>query len=97
MYGHSADTGGQKMPVEITQAAIKKLTEPSQGNRILYDKEIPGFGVRVTSNGVVSFVLNYRVNGRERRYTIGRFPELSAKAARAEAIELRGQIREGKD
>src|SRR5262249_11057814 len=67
------------------------------GNRILYDEEIPGFGARVTSNGVISFVLNYRINGRERRYTIGRHPELTALSARDRAIQLRGKILDGID
>ena len=55
----------------ITSPLIKKLTPPSAGNRITYDEDIPGFGVRVTAAGAVSFVLNYRHEGRERRITIG--------------------------
>jgi integrase len=53
--------------------------------------------VRITAAGVVAFILNYRIVGRERRYTIGRYPELSADAARNEALELRAKIRKGVD
>jgi integrase len=57
-----------------------------------------GFGVRVTQAGAKSFVLNYRTkDGTERRYTIGRWPEWSLVAARAEAKELKGQIAKGRD
>jgi site-specific recombinase XerD len=53
--------------------------------------------VRITAAGVVAFILNYRIAGRERRYTIGRYPEWSADAARDEALELRAKIRKGLD
>jgi integrase len=85
------------MTEKITQKVIAKLRQPAKGNRIQYDKEIPGFGIRITGAGVVSFILNYRINGRERRYTIGRHPELSATAARERALQLRGRILDGHD
>src|SRR5262249_46204814 len=56
-----------------------------------------GFGVRITAQGAVSFILNYRIKGRERRYTIGRWPEWSADAARKEAEALRYEISRGSD
>jgi integrase len=37
------------------------------------------------------------MQGRERRYTIGRYPELTAQAARERAIQLRGKILDGID
>jgi integrase len=76
---------------------VECLKPPSEGNRIEYDREIPGFGVRITASGVISFVLNYHIHGRERRITIGRWPEWTANAARTEAIDLRQAIREGRD
>ena len=83
--------------MNITQRLVKSLKAPKQGNVIEYDGEIPGFGVRITANGAISFVLNYRIDGRERRYTMGRYPELSADSARAEAKDLRYQIHKGQD
>ena len=83
------------MAQRIVQKFITKLPVPATGNRVHYDSEIPGFGVRITAAGVISFVLNYRVNGRERRYTIGRHPELTATAAREKALRLRGRILDG--
>jgi len=81
----------------IADKSIKKMAAPKQGNRIEWDAEIPGFGVRVTAAGVTSFILDYRVAGRQRRYTIGRYPELSIAAARVKAGELRLRILEGHD
>lgn len=92
--GHGTDTA---MNQKITNKVIAGLQPPSSGNEIIYDEEVPGFGVRITAAGVVSFVLNYRVHGRERRLTIGRHPELTAMAARDRAVQFRARIRDGHD
>jgi integrase len=81
----------------ILQQVIAKLEPPIQGNRITWDREVPGFGVRITSAGVISFVLEYRIHGRKRRYTIGRYPELTATAARDRAMQLRVGLMDGYD
>jgi hypothetical protein len=84
------------MPVrKVTQRAVSKLKPPANGSRIVWDGEVPGFGVRVTAASVVSFLLAYRMHGRQTKFTFGRAPEWSAVAARNEAIELRRRIREG--
>jgi integrase len=81
----------------ITQKLLSKIEPPAQGNRLFFDREIRGFAVRVTAKGAIAFVLNYHIRRRERRYTIGRHPELSVAEARDEAIELRKQIKKGRD
>ncbi len=79
--------------MQVTERLVKSLKPPEAGNVIHYDGEVPGFGVRITAQSAVSFILTYYIAGRQRRYTIGRFPEWSATAARAEAIETRQKIR----
>jgi integrase len=82
----------------LTEKTVRQLRPPPGGNKITYDGEVPGFGARITAAGIVSFVLNYRtLSGTERRHTIGRFPEMSVLAAKNEAIELRNDVRKGKD
>ncbi|MFY9855473.1 MAG: Arm DNA-binding domain-containing protein, partial [Terracidiphilus sp.] len=76
------------MGKRIVEQTIKRMQAPAVGNWIEWDSEIPGFGLRVTANGVKSFILDYRIFGRQRRYTIGQYPELTATAARVEAGEL---------
>lgn len=83
--------------MNITEKLVKSLTPPRGGNVIHYDDDIPGFGVRITAQGSVAFVLNYRVNSRERRFTIGKYPVWSALAARDEAKLLRRAIDDGQD
>jgi integrase len=76
----------------LTDRTIRTLPVPATGAVITYDASLPGFGIRVTAKGIRAFVLNYVVNGRERRMTIGRFPTWSATAAREEARALRRKI-----
>jgi hypothetical protein len=66
------------MPGKLTTRQIDdaELT-PVSGAKTLWDTEVKGFGVRIFAptarhaNGLRSFFLNYRVNGVERRITIG--------------------------
>ena len=84
--------------MKLTDAVVKKLPPPVSGNKVHYDDNVPGFGVRVTAAGARSFVLNYVTKaGRERRLTIGSFPDWTAGAARTEAKETRKRIDLGQD
>lgn len=86
------------MSLRLTDGIVKSLPAPEYSNKIYYDSDIKGFGCRVTSAGARSFVLNYRTrNGRERRYTIGRFPDWKTTAARREAGDLKASIKGGGD
>src|SRR5829696_7639661 len=86
------------MAEKLTDGIVKALPAPPRGARITYDTDVKGFGVRVTAAGARAFILNYRTRlGRERRYTIGTFPDWKSTAARAEAAELKKQIDRGGD
>jgi integrase len=82
---------------KLTDAAVKALQSPAVGNRISYDSEVKGFGARVTSAGAKSFVLNFRAGGRERRLTIGSYPDWKTAQARDEAKALKRRIDMGED
>jgi hypothetical protein len=43
----------------LSESLVRKIRTPAQGNRITYDTEVKGFGVRVTAGGAKAFVLNY--------------------------------------
>jgi integrase len=81
----------------LTQTFSKRVQPPRAGYRIYYDGGIQGFGLRVTSSGTKSFVLNYRLRGRERRYTIGQMNAWTADSARQEAQALRTLVDRGED
>ena len=61
------------------------------------DPKATGFGVRSYPGGGKSFFVDYRIDGRQRRITIGPFPRWSADAARERAKELRKLIDRGHD
>ena len=68
----------------LTDALIRGLPAPAKGNAITYDDTVIGLGIRVTAAGHKAFILGYSVrgSGRQRRYTIGSFPDWNATAAR---------------
>ena len=82
-------------PAPLTDIAIRRLRPPARGQAELWDRKVPGFGVRVSASGTKAFVLLYRSDGRSRRYTLGRYPDLSLAAARAKAHAARAVIASG--
>jgi integrase len=74
---------------------IVRDAKPEARPRLLWDEQVRGFGVRVTPGGVKSYILNYRVDGRERRLTIGRCAELSLRDARERAAREMVAMRAG--
>jgi integrase len=81
----------------LTDKVAKAAEAPAKGQALNWDTEIRGFALRVTAAGAKSFVLDYRADGRKRRYTIGRYPEWSVEAARREAKDLRRSVDRGED
>jgi integrase len=87
------------MVEKLTDRSVKAQPAPDSGNRIHYDEAVKGFGIRVTAAGGRAFVLNYyrKSDGRERRWTIGSFPDWGTGAARDEAKRLKRLIDGGAD
>src|SRR5689334_15491072 len=92
-------------PESLSEETIKRLAAPAKGNCIIYfagatiqgAKAPRGFGVRVTASGARAFILNYRLRGREHRFTIGAWPDWSALKAAREARNLRQRIDRGEN
>ena len=66
----------------------------------LWDRELHGFGLKVTPAGRKLYLVQYRLGGRRgrtRRVTIGRHGELTPTFARDEAKRLLGEIAAGRD
>jgi integrase len=85
--------------MRLADRIVRQLPAPVRGNKVTYDIETKGFGCRVTAAGGRAFVLNYRrkADSRERRFTIGSFPDWTTSAAREEAKRLKRQIDGGAD
>src|SRR6516225_784346 len=85
----------EKQPVRLTNKFVSNLT-----GAVMWwddDPKATGFGIRSYPGGSKSWFIDYRMHGRQRRYTIGPFPRWSADAARERARELRKQIDKGAD
>ena len=90
---------------KLSEETVKRLPVPGRGNCVTYfagaviqGAKVPrGFGVRVTAAGAKAFVLNYRLRGREHRFTIGAYPDWSVLKAVREARSLRQRIDRGEN
>ncbi|MFK5950220.1 MAG: tyrosine-type recombinase/integrase [Methylococcales bacterium] len=61
------------------------------------DSVMMGFGLRVTSGGAKSFIIEKRINGKVKRITLGRYGNLTVEQARGEAMKLLGHVATGGD
>ncbi len=81
-----------KIPKRVVEAA-----EAQEKDYLIWDDELPGFGLRVFSSGKRSYVIQYRTKGRSRRYTIGLHGAWAPETARREAKVQLGRVAGGDD
>lgn len=81
----------------MTMAAVNRMKPPKEGREEVYDAALPGFGVRVSSTGSKSWILNYRFNGRQRRISPGRVVSMDLVEAREAARTTLRQVAAGID
>jgi integrase len=82
---------------KLTVSLIEGLA-PGSADIIVWDTDIPGFGLKVTPKGRKSFFLYHRTQeGKERRPTLGQFPVLRPEAARLIARKMLGEVAGGLD
>ena len=81
--------------MKLTDRQIQLTKPPVSGRLTLSDGN--GLQLRITSNGKRSWSLQYRYQGAMRKYTIGSYPEITLKDARARNTELRASIQAGND
>ena len=77
----------------LTERTVRDA-KPTDKTRFIWCSTVKGFALRITASGALAYILNYRVDGRERRVTIGRPAEMSLKDARLFASETLTQIRQ---
>jgi integrase len=79
---------------KLTKRIIDSLT-PQSTDYFVWDDELRGFGVRVSPKGTLTFMVQYRAGGRQRRVKVGRYGPLTAEEARLQARELLGDVAKG--
>ncbi len=68
---------------------------------IVWDRDLKGFGLRVETTGVKSFLVRYRAGGGRRaprrQMSIGRFGAITVEQARTQARGILGDVAQGED
>jgi hypothetical protein len=87
-------------PVKLTDTVVKNLLPPppeKTGVAFYWDSTLKGFGVTVTKAGTKTFIVQGRVNGRERRVKLERHGVYTAEQARKKAKVILGRMSDGID
>lgn len=70
---------------------------PREKDYVIWDDDLPGFGLRVFTSGKRSYVIQYRAAGRSRRLTIGLHGVWTPETARQEAKVQFGRVASGEN
>jgi integrase len=83
--------------MKLTKRSIDAV-KPDSTDRVLWDDELRGFGLRVKPGGLKSFLIQFRnAQGRSRRLTVGQYGRLTPEEARREARRLLSEVERGLD
>jgi integrase len=66
----------------LTAAAVERIKPPMEGQADYFDKSYPGLVMRVSYGGSKTWSYVFRIHGKLRRQTLGRFPAMSLAEAR---------------
>ncbi len=81
---------------KLTKRTVEAL-KASGADTVYWDGKLTGFGVRVRKSGRKNYVLQTRVRGKLRWFTIGQHGPITAVEARAAAHEILAQTKQGID
>ncbi|MDE0280434.1 MAG: site-specific integrase [Gammaproteobacteria bacterium] len=79
----------------LTKRTVDRLSVRDR-DMVFWDRDIPGFGVRVYPSGAKVYVVQTRAAGKSRRVTIGRHGEVSPDQARRDAVEAISALKSGR-
>lgn len=86
------------MPKRSQKNITLSAAEAAPPGGVLWDKEVPGFGLRVTKGGSRTWIIKYRTaDGGQRWHRIASFPSTTAEEARKKARALRASVDNGDD
>jgi integrase len=87
----------QKMKCNFTKQLLLSLKAPAKGRLYIHDTRENGLSAYLTPNGILTFYVRKRINGRDERVVIGRYPETTVEQARTQALTIKSQVALGKD
>jgi hypothetical protein len=74
--------------VRLLARTVQSIKPPASGRVEYWDKDLHGFGLRVSETGRKSWVAIYRHNGLSRRVTLCSYPTVSLADAREKAQDV---------
>ena len=81
---------------KLTKRIVDSL-EPGSKERIVFDEELKGFGLRITPTGRKTFIVQYRAGGRCRRVKVGQMGSVTPDQARKQAQSILGAVARGEN
>jgi integrase len=79
----------------LTATAVERLRAPSSSQTDHFDQGYPGLALRVSYGGAKAWVYFYRLFGKQKRMTLGRWPSMSLSAAREAWRDARKTLDKG--
>jgi hypothetical protein len=84
--------------MRLTATEIRKLgLKDGSAEAIVFDDDVPGFGVRLRAAGSKTYVFQYKTGSKQRRLTLGTVTALDLGKARDTARDLYAKVRLGGD
>ena len=83
------------MPTVDLTARLARETKPGERDVFLFDKALPGFGLRVHRSGAKAWIVQTRIEGKSRRIVIARYGEMDLAQARRRARDILASVRAG--
>lgn len=81
----------------LTRRLIESTPVPAIGETVLWDDQLPGFGIRIPKTGRRVFFVRYRTTRARRRLRLGHYGVLSLEDARTMAQEVLLRVNRGDD
>jgi hypothetical protein len=66
---------------------------PPKAEIIVFDEDVPGFGVRARLSGSKVFIVQYTIGNKQRRMSLGKIEALDVDTARSKAKEILTAVR----
>ena len=99
-FGHGG-MGERRMPRKSTLKLSRRVVEAlavERGDRVFYDRDLTGFGVRVHARGRKVYVVHARApGGALKRAAIGRKVDITVEDARRVAAEVIDRLKKGEE
>ena len=75
--------------------ALARQSKPQAKDTFLFDRTLPGFGLRIHPSGRKVWIVQARIEGRSRRIVVARHGEMELAEARRRARDMLARIRAG--